>query len=133
MNKKIKILTVQTVDGEKASFTTTVSGTLENNGTAKTVRYTQENENGGISTEINIGKSFVTIKNNGSSGMIIEPGKSHPCEYATPYGVFPLIVKGIAFDTSEKGGIFRLKLKYRLFNAGQEISINEITLIVQSD
>ena len=128
--KNIKIITAQTACGEKASFTTEARGSYEKANGVYTVKYTEIFEGAEMQTVITVKNAAAVIERQNSTPMTVEAGKAHPCEYDTGYGVIPLEVKGIAVNAAENGGTFTLKLKYRLFNGGEEASLNEITLSV---
>ena len=128
MKGDIKIVTSQTACGEKASFNTNVFGSYEKSNGIHTVKYTEIFEGGELQTVITVKNSIAVIERQNSTPMTVEAGKAHACEYDTGYGVIPLEVRGIAVSTKENGSSFTLKLKYRLFNGGEEASLNEITL-----
>ncbi len=128
MTGDIKIVTSQTACGEKTSFTTNVFGSYEKSNGVHTVKYTEIFEGGEMQTVITVKNRVAIIERQNSTPMTVEAGKAHPCEYDTGYGVIPLEVRGIAVSTKESGSSFTLKLKYRLFNGGEEASLNEITL-----
>lgn len=128
MKGDIKIVTSQTACGEKASFATNVFGSYEKSNGIHTVKYTEIFEGGELQTVITVKNRVAVIERLNSTPMTVEAGKAHACEYDTGYGVIPLEVRGIAVSTKENGNSFTLKLKYRLFNGGEEASLNEITL-----
>ena len=128
MTGDIKIVTSQTACGEKASFTTNVFGSYEKANGVHTVKYAEIFDGGEMQTVITVKNAVAVIERQNSTPMTVEAGKAHMCEYDTGYGVIPLEVKGIAVNAAENGGTFTLKLKYRLFNGGEEASLNEITL-----
>ena len=128
MKGDIKIVTSQTACGEKASFATNVFGSYEKSNGIHTVKYTEIFEGGELQTVITVKNRVAVIERLNSTPMTVEAGKAHACEYDTGYGVIPLEVRGIAVTAKENGGSFALKLKYRLFNGGEEASLNEITL-----
>jgi len=73
----------------------------------------------------------VTIIKGKSEGMILEIGKTHSCNYPTPFGNILLEVSAfkIANSLSDDGG--ELELQYSLIVDGNELSKNTLNLTVK--
>lgn len=78
-------------------------------------------------------RAEVIRRGNGRSQMIFEPGKSHPCEYHTPYGMMMLSVKTDKLCFTEEEKQISVKLEYRIFMEEIPISTNILEISADGD
>lgn len=124
-DSKIKMITRQTIDGQTHSFTTEAIGFYEKTNGIFTVKYLPEGSD--IYTVITIKRDFALVERGGDN-LTVEAGKIHHYEFSSQFGVISLDVKGVLVEAREANDTLTLKMKYRLFQSGDEISQNEITL-----
>lgn len=59
------------------------------------------------------------------ANLMFELGQTNICEYATPYGLFPLEFKTKKISLSENEREIHLLVEYEIFNQGELVSFNE--------
>ncbi len=74
------------------------------------------------------------ISRQGTPGtmMVIEAGRSHGVDYATPYGMLPLEVAGGKISFQETDNHIRIDAEYILKTNGQPLSDCRIEIIIQA-
>lgn len=136
MKAFITIQTCQEIEGEKDTIELTALGSYEYSPERCVLEYDEPADNGYDGSHINLeifgDQKLDMVRTGGSaSELIIEQGKTHYSQYATPYGTLNICINAECIKNSldEAGG--RVRAQYTLnFNA-LSIGRFDLTLTVK--
>ncbi|MCI5656824.1 MAG: DUF1934 domain-containing protein [Candidatus Pseudoruminococcus sp.] len=133
-NYNLKIKTTQVVESEAFDMDFEINASYVKINDIRYISYIQidEESKNKLRTTIKIKPDgVVTIIKGKSEGMILEIGKTHSCNYPTPFGNILLEVSAfkIANGLNDDGG--ELELQYSLIVDGNELSKNTLNLTVK--
>ena len=133
-NYNLKIKTTQVVESEAFNMDFEMNASYVKINETRYISYIQVDEDtkNKLRTTIKIKPDgVVTIIKGKSEGMILEIGKTHSCNYPTPFGNILLEVSAfkIANSLSDDGG--ELERQYSLIVDGNELSKNTLNLTVK--
>jgi len=131
---KITLTDRHSVLEEKSENTIIVRGDLDFKPEEYTITYLEHaGDMAGSTTKVRVKKGkLIQLSRSGpySTDLVLELGKRHTCQYATPYGslMMGVYTDSIESDMTENGG--HLRFKYSLDVGGGEVTENDLELTV---
>lgn len=135
--KKDVLLTIKDahiVDGEKESYEMTTRGKWQGEPFDYTIEYDEQyDELKGCHTVLTVKEKCVSMVRTGAfnTEMIIEKGKRHNCQYASPFGSMLIGISTQKVDTDIAEGKGTLHLKYTIDFYGGVASENELIITLE--
>lgn len=135
--KKDVLLTIKDthiIDGNRESYEMTTRGKWEGEPLNYTIEYDEQyDELKGCHTVLTVKGKCVSMVRNGAfnTEMVIEKGKRHNCEYASPYGsmLIGISAQKVKSDITDGKGL--LHLKYTIDFYGGVASENEMLITLE--
>lgn len=135
--KKDVLLTIKDthiVDGEKESYEMTTRGKWTGEAFDYKIEYDEQyDELKGCHTVLKVKDKCVSMVRLGAfnTEMIIEKGKRHNCQYASPYGSMLIGISAQKVDSDINEGKGTLHLKYTIDFYGGVASENELIITLE--
>ena len=132
---KITLVDRHSVLGEKSESTIIVKGDLDFTPEEYTITYLEHaGDMAGCTTKIRVKKGVhVQVSRSGaySTDLVLELGKRHNCQYATPYGslLMGIYTSLVESSMTEQGG--SLRFKYSIDIGGGEVTENDLEIIIK--
>ena len=123
MTVRLHIVTRQEIDGQRDESTFETLGDLTLSGGTATIRYTEESEDGAkTAVTVTCTAEEVAVERVGLARSLLRMrrGARCDCEYATPYGTFPVTTHTHALRNA-LAVAGRLELDYTLTLGGGEV------------
>ncbi len=129
---KISLKTLSVSDGVRDEQAFEYDGEYDLKNGAHYLKYSEITDGARVATVIKASEKCAVITRTGAVGSVlkVEKGSVHKTEYKTPYGVFPLAVKGDEYRNllAQQKSII---LGYTLFNEGGVIGQNKIEINIK--
>ena len=136
--KKDILLTLKdahTIDGSREAYEMTTHGTFDGDDNNYTIEYDEQYDDlQGCHTVLTVTeRRCVSIVRSGSynTELMIERGKRHNCEYATPHGSFLIGISAQKVKSTVTDGKGTLELRYTIDFYGGVASENEMIITLE--